>query len=63
MPLRRGLVVTPALREGEAVMDAGMAFELAAKVAGRESAMDPKTNRAREILDNWQAGKRKAKAA
>ena len=41
----------------------GYVIELAAKVAGRESAMDPKTNRAREILDNWQAGKRKAKAA
>ena len=41
----------------------GYVIELTAKVAGRESAMDPKTNRAREILDDWQAGKRKAKAA
>jgi catechol 2,3-dioxygenase-like lactoylglutathione lyase family enzyme len=41
----------------------GYVIELAAKVAGRESAMDPKTNRAREILDDWQAGKRKARAA
>jgi catechol 2,3-dioxygenase-like lactoylglutathione lyase family enzyme len=41
----------------------GYVIELAAKVAGRESAMDPKTNRARAILDDWQAGKRKARAA
>jgi catechol 2,3-dioxygenase-like lactoylglutathione lyase family enzyme len=41
----------------------GYVIELTAKVAGRESAMDPKTNRAREILDNWQAGKRQARAA
>ena len=41
----------------------GYVIELTAKVAGRESAMDPKTNRARAILDEWQASKGKAKAA
>jgi catechol 2,3-dioxygenase-like lactoylglutathione lyase family enzyme len=41
----------------------GYVIELTAKVAGRESAMDPKTNRARAILDEWQASKSKAKAA
>src|SRR6516165_12177473 len=29
MPLRGGLVVAPALREGEAVMDTGLEFDLA----------------------------------
>jgi catechol 2,3-dioxygenase-like lactoylglutathione lyase family enzyme len=41
----------------------GYVIELTAKVAGRESAMDPKTNRARAILDEWQTSKRKARAA
>jgi len=41
----------------------GYVIELTAKVAGRESAMDPKTNRARAILDEWQTSKGKAKAA
>lgn len=33
----------------------GYVIELAAKVDGKASAMDPTQNRAREILDNWQA--------
>ena len=41
----------------------GYVIELTAKVSGRESAMDPKTNRARAILDEWQTSKRKARAA
>jgi len=42
----------------------GYVIELAAKVADRESDMDPATNRARAKLDEWQAGKRKpARAA
>lgn len=42
----------------------GYVIELAAKVPGRESAMDPKTSRARDILDEWQAKKTsKAQAA
>lgn len=42
----------------------GYVIELAAKVAGRESAMDPKTSRARDLLDEWQAKKpNKAQAA
>jgi catechol 2,3-dioxygenase-like lactoylglutathione lyase family enzyme len=35
----------------------GYVIELAAKVAGRESDMDPKKNRAREMLDKWQSTK------
>ena len=42
----------------------GYVIELAAKVAGRESTMDPKTSRARDLLDEWQAKKpNKAQAA
>ncbi len=42
----------------------GYVIELAAKVPGRESAMDPKESRARELLNDWQAQKGKsAKAA
>jgi catechol 2,3-dioxygenase-like lactoylglutathione lyase family enzyme len=42
----------------------GYVIELAAKVPGRESAMDPKTSRARDLLDEWQAKKTsKAQAA
>ena len=42
----------------------GYVIELAAKVPGRESAMDPETSRARDILDEWQARKaNKAQAA
>lgn len=42
----------------------GYVIELTAKVAGRESDMDPATNRARAKLDEWQAGKRRpARAA
>lgn len=42
----------------------GYVIELAAKVPGRESAMDPETSRARDILDEWQAKKTsKAQAA
>jgi len=42
----------------------GYVIELAAKVAGRESAMDPKTSRARDFLDEWQSKKpRPARAA
>ncbi len=35
----------------------GYVIELAAKKDGHDEAMDPATNRAREILDTWQAGK------
>ncbi|MBS0519335.1 MAG: VOC family protein [Proteobacteria bacterium] len=35
----------------------GYVIELAAKVSGQESAMDPKQNRAREILNEWQVQK------
>ncbi|MDP2332320.1 MAG: VOC family protein [Reyranella sp.] len=35
----------------------GYVIELAAKVAGRESDMNPKKNRAREMLDKWQSTK------
>lgn len=35
----------------------GYVIELAAKIAGRESDMDPKKNRAREMLDKWQSTK------
>jgi len=41
----------------------GYVIELAAKVPGRESAMDPKASRAREHLDAWQRDKQKAAAA
>lgn len=41
----------------------GYVIELTAKVAGRENAMDPKTNRAREILNEWQASKPKTARA
>jgi hypothetical protein len=42
----------------------GYVIELTAKVAGREAEVDPTRNRAREILNGWQAGKpRTAKAA
>lgn len=42
----------------------GYVIELAAKVPGHESAMDPKKSHAREILNEWQAKKPKqAKAA
>jgi catechol 2,3-dioxygenase-like lactoylglutathione lyase family enzyme len=36
----------------------GYVVELTAKVAGRESDMDPKRNHARALLDSWQAKKR-----
>jgi catechol 2,3-dioxygenase-like lactoylglutathione lyase family enzyme len=36
----------------------GYVIELAAKVPGHESAMDPKKSQARELLDDWQAHKR-----
>ena len=35
----------------------GYVIELAAKKDGHDEAMDPATNRAREILDTWQAAK------
>jgi catechol 2,3-dioxygenase-like lactoylglutathione lyase family enzyme len=35
----------------------GYVIELAAKVPGREDAMDPAKNRARDILADWQKGK------
>jgi len=35
----------------------GYVIELAAKVPGQESAMDPTKNGARAKLDDWQAGK------
>jgi catechol 2,3-dioxygenase-like lactoylglutathione lyase family enzyme len=35
----------------------GYVIELAAKVPGRESAMDPKKSRARDILNEWQSKK------
>jgi catechol 2,3-dioxygenase-like lactoylglutathione lyase family enzyme len=35
----------------------GYVIELTAKVPGRENAMDPKTNGAREKLERWQAAK------
>jgi len=42
----------------------GYVIELTAKVPGREAAMDPAKNRARDILNDWQAKKPKvAKAA
>ena len=36
----------------------GYVIELAAKVPGRESAMDPTKNHARDMLKAWQADKR-----
>jgi catechol-2,3-dioxygenase len=36
----------------------GYVIELAAKVPGRESAMDPTKNHARDMLQAWQADKR-----
>jgi len=41
----------------------GYVIELAAKVPGREADMDPKKNRARTILNEWQSGKRQGAAA
>lgn len=38
----------------------GYVIELAAKVPGKESAMDPKKSHARDILDDWQSKKPKA---
>ena len=35
----------------------GYVIELTAKVPGRESDLDPKKNRAREMLDKWQSTK------
>lgn len=35
----------------------GYVIELTAKVEGQEGALDPAKNRAREILDTWQAAK------
>ncbi len=35
----------------------GYVVELTAKMAGHDDMMNPATNRAREILDNWQAAK------
>jgi catechol 2,3-dioxygenase-like lactoylglutathione lyase family enzyme len=35
----------------------GYVVELTAKTPGHDEAMNPATNRAREILDNWQAAK------
>lgn len=41
----------------------GYVIELAAKVPGKESAMDPSKNRSREILNDWQTSKGSKKAA
>ena len=41
----------------------GYVIELAAKVPGQESAMDPTRNGARTKLDDWQAGKSKSASA
>jgi catechol 2,3-dioxygenase-like lactoylglutathione lyase family enzyme len=41
----------------------GYVIELTAKVAGREAAMDPTKNKARAILNDWQAKKPKAAKA
>ncbi|MDF3074759.1 MAG: Glyoxalase/bleomycin resistance protein/dioxygenase [Alphaproteobacteria bacterium] len=41
----------------------GYVIELTAKVPGREADMDPAQNRARAILDEWQAAKRQGNAA
>jgi len=40
----------------------GYVIELTAKKAGHEAAMDPAKSRAREILGEWQAGKKKTAA-
>ena len=37
----------------------GYVVELTAKMPGHDAMMNPATNRARDILDNWQAEKRK----
>jgi catechol 2,3-dioxygenase-like lactoylglutathione lyase family enzyme len=41
----------------------GYVIELTAKKAGHDDAMDATKSRAREILDGWQVGKRRTKAA
>ncbi len=41
----------------------GYVIELAAKVPGREGAMDPTKNRARDLLNEWQAQKASAAKA
>jgi catechol-2,3-dioxygenase len=41
----------------------GYVIELTAKKAGHETAMDPAKSRAREILKDWQAGKKRTAAA
>jgi catechol 2,3-dioxygenase-like lactoylglutathione lyase family enzyme len=41
----------------------GYVIELAAKVPGHESEMDPRKSRAREILDTWQADKKQPATA
>lgn len=41
----------------------GYVIELAAKVTGRESDMDPKKNHARDMLDKWQGAKSAAARA
>ena len=41
----------------------GYVIELAAKVPGHESAMDPQLSHARDILNDWQAKKPKAAKA
>jgi catechol 2,3-dioxygenase-like lactoylglutathione lyase family enzyme len=40
----------------------GYVIELTAKKAGHDAAMDPARSRAREVLNDWQIGKRKTKA-
>ena len=41
----------------------GYVIELTAKVPGHEADMDPKVNRARANLDDWQVAKRQGKVA
>lgn len=41
----------------------GYVIELAAKVVGRESDMNPKKNHARQMLDTWQSAKSKGARA
>jgi len=41
----------------------GYVIELTAKVAGHDAAMDPAKSRAREILNDWQTGKKPTAAA
>ncbi len=41
----------------------GYVIELTAKVPGHEADMDPTRNRARAVLDEWQAGKAQARPA